>query len=121
MTGPDILYEDNHLLAVNKRPGELVQGDATGDISILDGVKAFLKVRDAKPGNVFLGLPHRLDRPVSGVVLLAKTSKALSRLAARFREGEAEKTYWAAKSARASRPSVMVASSELVSGRIWSA
>ena len=95
MTGPVILFEDNHLLVVNKRPGELVQGDATGDPSVLDTAKALLKVRDAKPGNVFLGLPHRLDRPVSGVVILAKTSKALSRLAARFREGEVDKTYWA--------------------------
>ncbi|RKX72417.1 MAG: RNA pseudouridine synthase, partial [Spirochaetes bacterium] len=80
MIAPEILYEDNHVIAVNKPAGMLVQGDKSGDICILDLVKAFLKERDGKPGNVFLGLPHRLDRPTSGVLVLAKTSKALSRL-----------------------------------------
>ncbi|OQX29775.1 MAG: RNA pseudouridine synthase [Spirochaeta sp. LUC14_002_19_P3] len=93
---PEIIHEDNHILAVNKPTGMLVQGDKTGDESILDAMKRFIKERDGKPGQVFLGLPHRLDRPVSGVLVLAKTSKALSRLAASFRDGGAEKIYWAA-------------------------
>jgi 23S rRNA pseudouridine1911/1915/1917 synthase len=91
----EILYEDNHVLAVNKPPGMLVQGDRTGDLCLLDAMKDFIKERDSKPGNVFLGLPHRLDRPTSGVVLLAKTSKALTRLAASFRDRETDKVYWA--------------------------
>jgi len=91
----DILYEDNHVLAVNKPAGMLVQGDRTGDRSVLDEMKDFIKARDAKPGNVFLGLPHRLDRPTSGVLVLAKTSKALSRLTAAFRERDTAKVYWA--------------------------
>ncbi|MBQ9661239.1 MAG: RluA family pseudouridine synthase [Bacteroidales bacterium] len=91
-----ILYEDNHLLVVNKRAGEITQGDKTGDEPLTEAYKAFIAQRDAKPGKVFLGLPHRLDRPVSGVCLLAKTSKALERLAAMFREGGGvHKTYWA--------------------------
>jgi len=93
MISPEILYEDNHVIAVNKPPGVLVQGDKSGDICILDLVKAFLKERDGKPGNVFLGLPHRLDRPTSGVLVLAKTSKALSRLAASFRDRDVSKIY----------------------------
>ena len=92
---PDILYEDNHLLCVNKRCGDIVQGDRTGDAPLTELVGAFLKERDGKPGNVFLGIPHRLDRPVSGVVVLAKTSKALSRMSDLFRRGEVDKTYWA--------------------------
>jgi len=91
----DILYEDNHIIALNKRAGELVQQDNTGDASLEERVKAFIKTRDNKPGNVFLGVPHRLDRPVSGVVLFAKTTKALSRLNELFRAGEIHKTYWA--------------------------
>jgi 23S rRNA pseudouridine1911/1915/1917 synthase len=90
-----ILYEDNHILAVNKKPGEIVQGDKTRDKPLVEILKDFLKERDKKPGNVFLGIPHRLDRPVSGVVLFAKTSKALSRLNEMFRDGEIAKTYWA--------------------------
>ena len=90
-----ILYEDNHLLVVNKRTGEITQGDKTGDEPLTERYKAFIAQRDAKPGKVFLGLPHRLDRPVSGVCLLAKTSKALERLTAMFRDGGARKTYWA--------------------------
>ena len=95
MAIPEILHEDNHVLAVNKPPGLLVQGDRSGDESALDVMKAFLKERDAKPGNVFLGLPHRLDRPTSGVLALAKTSKALSRLTASFRDRKVAKIYWA--------------------------
>lgn len=92
---PPILLEDNHLLAVAKPAGLLVQGDRTGDPTLLDVCKAYLKEAYAKPGNVYLGLVHRLDRPVSGVVLLARTSKAASRLSARFRGGEVRKTYLA--------------------------
>jgi len=90
-----ILFEDNHLIVINKLPGEIVQEDKTGDITLLDEVKAFIKDRDSKPGNVFLGLPHRLDRPTSGTVILAKTSKALERLSAMFRDGSVDKYYWA--------------------------
>lgn len=90
-----ILHEDNHLLLVNKPAGVLTQGDATGDAALPDLVKAFLKARDHKPGNVFVGVVHRLDRPVSGVVALAKTSKALERLTAAFRTRAVEKVYWA--------------------------
>ncbi len=99
MDHPEIIYEDNHVLAVNKPWGMLVQGDATGDLSVLDVMKEYIRKRDSKPGNVFLGLPHRLDRPTSGVLVLAKTSKALSRLSAAFRERDTQKTYWAAVSA----------------------
>ena len=90
-----ILYEDNHLLVVNKRVGEIVQGDKTGDEPLSEKYKAFIAQRDAKPGQVFMGLPHRLDRPVSGITVLAKTSKALERLNAMFREGDVHKFYWA--------------------------
>ena len=90
-----ILYEDNHLLVVCKRVGEITQGDKTGDEPLTEAYKAFIAQRDGKPGKVFLGLPHRLDRPVSGICLLAKTSKALERLTAAFRDGSVHKTYWA--------------------------
>lgn len=90
-----ILYEDNHILIVNKRVGEIVQGDKTGDECLADTYKAFIAQRDGKPGKVFMGIPHRLDRPVSGICILAKTSKCLERLAAMFRDGEVHKTYWA--------------------------
>ena len=90
-----ILYEDNHLLVVCKRVGEITQGDKTGDEPLTEAYKALIAQRDGKPGKVFLGLPHRLDRPVSGVCLLAKTSKALERLTAAFRDGAVHKTYWA--------------------------
>ena len=93
--GDQILYEDNHLLAVNKLPGQITQGDKTGDTPLPDIVKAFIKERDAKPGNVFCGVIHRLDRPVSGVVLMAKTSKALSRMTAMIQQRNFEKHYWA--------------------------
>lgn len=90
-----ILYEDNHLLIVNKKVGQLVQGDKTGDLSLLELLKEFIKVRDSKPGNVFLGLVHRIDRPTSGLVIYAKTSKALSRLTQMVKNREIKKTYWA--------------------------
>lgn len=92
---PQILFEDNHLVIVNKQVGDIVQGDQTGDVSLDQKVKAFIKARDNKPGNVFLGIPHRLDRPVSGAVVYAKTSKALSRMARLFKEKEVEKVYHA--------------------------
>ena len=90
-----ILYEDNHLIAINKLPGELVQGDETGDRTLADDVKAYLKEKYSKPGNVYLGIPHRLDRPTSGIVVYAKTDKALSRMTALFRTSAVKKTYWA--------------------------
>lgn len=90
-----ILFEDNHLIAVNKPSGILVQGDKTGDLCLADMVKLYLKDKYQKPGNVFAGVSHRIDRPVSGVVLLAKTSKALERLNLLFKERRVQKTYWA--------------------------
>lgn len=90
-----ILYEDNHILIVNKRVGEIVQGDKTGDEPLGEKYKAFIAMRDSKPGQVFMGIPHRLDRPVSGITILAKTSKSLERLNAMFRNGDVHKTYWA--------------------------
>jgi len=90
-----VLYEDNHLIAVYKLAGVLVQGDETGDRSLLDEVKGYLKEKYQKPGNVFLGLLHRLDRPVSGIVLFAKTSKGASRLSEQFRDHAIEKIYHA--------------------------
>lgn len=91
----EVIYEDNHLIAVNKTCREIVQGDKTGDIPLSDLLKVWLKERYCKPGNVFVGVAHRLDRPVSGLVLFAKTSKALTRLNEMFRTGEIKKTYWA--------------------------
>lgn len=91
----EILYEDNHIIIVNKAPGEIVQGDKTGDVPLSETVAQWIKEKYAKPGNVFLGVVHRLDRPVGGVVVFAKTSKALSRLNEMFRKGEIHKTYWA--------------------------
>ena len=90
-----VLYEDNHIIVVNKESGEIVQGDKTGDTPLSDIVKDYIKVKYQKPGNVFLGVVHRLDRPVSGAVVYARTSKALSRLNEMFRRGEVHKTYWA--------------------------
>lgn len=90
-----VLYEDNHLIVVNKAPGEIVQGDKTGDKPLSEEVKEYLKVKYNKPGNVFCGVTHRLDRPTSGIVVFAKTSKALSRLNAMFKNNEIDKTYWA--------------------------
>lgn len=90
-----IIYEDNHLIIINKKVGQLVQNDKTGDASLLDLIKKFIKERDQKPGNVFLGLVHRIDRPTSGLVIYAKTSKALSRLTQMVKNREIKKTYWA--------------------------
>lgn len=90
-----VIYEDNHLLVVSKQPGEIVQGDKTGDVPLVESLKTYLKDKYHKPGNVFLGLVHRLDRPVGGLVIFAKTSKALSRMTQMFAHGEVHKTYWA--------------------------
>lgn len=92
---PEILFEDNHLLVVNKKCGELVQGDQTGDQPLVERMKEYLVERYNKPGAAFLGVVHRLDRPTSGVLVFAKTSKALSRLNAQFAAGTTQKTYWA--------------------------
>jgi 23S rRNA pseudouridine1911/1915/1917 synthase len=90
-----VVYEDNHIIIVYKESGEIVQGDKTGDTPLSDIVKDYIKEKYQKPGNVFLGVVHRLDRPVSGLVVFARTSKALSRLNEMFRTGEVHKTYWA--------------------------
>ncbi len=90
-----ILYEDNHLIVINKRVGELVQADETGDRTLIDDVKEYLKVTYNKKGNVYLGVPHRLDRPTSGIVVYAKTDKALTRLNEMFRGSGVKKVYWA--------------------------
>lgn len=90
-----VIYEDNHIIIVNKQSGEIVQGDKTGDRPLSDIVKDYIKEKYAKPGAVFLGVAHRLDRPVSGLVVFARTSKALARLNKMFAEGEVHKTYWA--------------------------
>lgn len=90
-----VVYEDNHIIIVNKQSGEIVQGDKTGDTPLSEFVKEYIRVKYQKPGNVFLGVTHRLDRPVSGLVVFARTSKALSRLNEMFRKGEIHKTYWA--------------------------
>lgn len=91
----DILFEDNHIIVVNKRTGDLVQGDKTGDIPLSDLLKTFLKNKYNKPGNVYLGVVHRLDRPTTGIVIFAKTSKALERLNKMLRDKTIDKTYWA--------------------------
>lgn len=90
-----VVYEDNHIIIVYKESGEIVQGDKTGDVPLSDTVKVYIKERYQKPGEVFLGVVHRLDRPVSGLVVFARTSKALTRLNKMFAEGQVHKTYWA--------------------------
>ncbi len=90
-----VLYEDNHLIAINKRPGDIVQGDKTGDTPLSEVVKQYIKIKYDKSGNVYLGVAHRLDRPTSGIIVFAKTSKALPRLNKLFAEKKAQKTYWA--------------------------
>jgi len=100
-----VIYEDNHLIVVNKQSGEIVQGDKTGDRPLSESVKQYIKERYAKPGNVFLGVVHRLDRPVSGLVVFARTSKALTRLNDMFRQGLVHKTYWAIVQGRPPRES----------------
>jgi 23S rRNA pseudouridine1911/1915/1917 synthase len=90
-----VLFEDNHLIVVNKLPGQLVQGDKTGDAPLGDLIKEYIKIKYNKPGEVFLGVVHRIDRPVSGIVIFARTSKALARMNELFREKKVDKTYWA--------------------------
>jgi 23S rRNA pseudouridine1911/1915/1917 synthase len=90
-----ILYEDNHMIVVNKRPGDIVQGDKTGDAPLSESVKSYIKKKYSKPGDVFLGVVHRIDRPVSGAVMFARTSKALARLNRMLKEREVRKIYWA--------------------------
>jgi len=96
----DILFEDNHLIVINKRPSELVQGDKTGDEPLSDKVKRYIKVKYNKPGDVFLGVVHRIDRPVSGAVIFARTSKSLARMNEIIRERKIRKTYWAVTGSR---------------------
>ena len=103
--GFSVIYEDNHLLVVNKEAGVLVQGDATGDTPLVDLAKEYIKHKYNKPGEVFLGVVHRLDRPVSGIVVLARTSKSLERMNTLFRERETEKIYWAIVSVKPAQPS----------------
>lgn len=91
----DVLFEDNHLVVVNKESGELVQADRTGDETLADSVKEYIRIKYKKPGDVFLGVIHRIDRPVSGAVIFARTSKALERMNKLFRDREVKKTYWA--------------------------
>lgn len=99
-----IVYEDNHLIIVDKKPGEIVQGDKTGDIPMSEEIKNYLKTKYNKPGNVFCGVVHRIDRPVSGLVIFARTSKALERLNRMLRDGEIHKTYWALVEGRPDTP-----------------
>jgi 23S rRNA pseudouridine1911/1915/1917 synthase len=103
MQVPPVLFEDNHLLAVNKPAGLLVQGDTTGDVPLVEILKQYIGRKYAKPGDVFLGVVHRLDRPVSGVIVFARTSKALARMNALFREKETRKIYWAVVAAKPAR------------------
>ena len=91
----EVLYEDNHLIAINKKSGDIVQSDKTGDAPLSDFVKSYIKIKYKKPGEVFLGTIHRLDRPTWGIVLFARTSKALSRMNEQFKNKEVQKTYWA--------------------------
>ncbi|MBX2965321.1 MAG: RluA family pseudouridine synthase [Cyclobacteriaceae bacterium] len=100
----DILYEDNHLLAINKPAGMLVQGDVTGDVPLVELGKRYIKEKYGKPGAVFLGVVHRLDRPVSGVVIFARTSKSLERMNALFRDRQTEKIYWAVVGSKPPKP-----------------
>jgi 23S rRNA pseudouridine1911/1915/1917 synthase len=100
-----VLYEDNHLIAVNKMPSDIVQADRTGDPTLADKVRGYLREKYGKKGNVFIGIPHRLDRPTSGVVLFARTEKALERLSGLFREGGVKKIYWAMVAERPPRDS----------------
>ena len=99
-----VIYEDNHIIVVNKRVGDIVQGDRTGDLPLNEVVKSYLKKKYNKPGNVYLGVVHRLDRPTTGIVLFAKTSKALPRLNKMFADKTPKKTYWAIVKNMPSKP-----------------
>lgn len=100
-----VLYEDNHIIAVNKRASDIVQGDKTGDIPLSEKIRDYIRYKYNKPGNVFVGVVHRIDRPVSGVILFAKTSKALSRLNKMFKTKTVQKTYWAIVEQKPTKPS----------------
>ncbi len=100
----DVLFEDNHLIVVNKRSGDIVQGDKTGDKPLIDIVKDYIKIKYNKPGEVFLGSPHRIDRPTSGIVVFTKTSKALTRMNKMFHDKEIQKTYWAIVKNKPAKP-----------------
>jgi 23S rRNA pseudouridine1911/1915/1917 synthase len=104
----EILFEDNHLLVINKKPSDIVQGDKTGDEALPDVIKAYWKEKFNKPGNVFCGVVHRLDRPTSGALVFAKTSKALSRLNEQFRDKATQKTYWAVVEKKPEKPSAFL-------------
>lgn len=113
-----VVYEDNHIIVVNKSPGEIVQGDKTGDTPLSETVKQYIKEKYAKPGNVFCGVTHRIDRPVSGLVVFARTSKALERLNRMFREGEVHKTYHALVEGCPERPEALLENWLVSDGRI---
>jgi len=113
-----IVYEDNHILAALKEPGEIVQGDKTGDMPMSEMVKRYLKERYCKPGNVFCGVVHRIDRPVGGLVIFAKTSKALSRLNGMLRKGEIHKTYWALVEGKPGKQEATLENMLVADGRI---
>ncbi len=114
----EVIYEDNHIIIVNKEVGEIVQGDKTGDTPLSEIVKQYLKEKYNKPGNVFCGVVHRLDRPVSGLVIFAKTSKALSRLNEMLRKGEIHKTYWALVEGKPPKTEDMLVDMLISDGRI---
>ena len=101
----EVIYDDNHIIIVNKSAGELVQGDLTGDPTLIDALKEWIKDKYNKPGNVFVGVTHRIDRPTCGLVVMAKTSKGLSRMNELFRKGEVQKTYWAVVGKQPPKPS----------------
>lgn len=113
-----VVYEDNHLIIVNKAVGEIVQGDKTGDTPLSEDVKRYIKEKYAKPGNVFCGVVHRLDRPVSGLVVFARTSKALERMNRMFRDGEVHKTYWALVQGKPAKPEALLEDWLVSDGRI---
>ncbi|MBU2060395.1 MAG: RNA pseudouridine synthase, partial [Bacteroidetes bacterium] len=100
----DVLHEDNHIIVINKRVGDIVQGDKTGDKPLSDVVKEYIKIKYDKPGEVFLGVVHRLDRPTSGIVVFSKTSKALTRMNELFKNRETKKTYWAVVKNKPAKP-----------------
>lgn len=109
-----VVYEDNHIIIVYKESGEIVQGDKTGDLPLSEAVKAYIKEKYEKPGEVFLGVVHRLDRPVAGLVVFARTSKSLTRLNKMFADGEVHKTYWAIVEKRRSNPQFSILNSQLL-------
>lgn len=113
-----VVYEDNHIIIVDKQPGEIVQGDKTGDTPLSEEIKKYLKEKYNKPGNVFCGVVHRIDRPVSGLVVFAKTSKALERLNKMLRDGEIHKTYWALIEGKPDTPEKTLENHLVSNGRI---